>query len=82
VRQTDANGHLQMLGSRTMVSPLDRKRWYYANRPSPSVPDDLGDEKAIRAIWQLNPLIVDRSADLFGCNSPGPVAGRNVNQGE
>lgn len=51
VRRTDANGYLQMPGSRTMVSPLDRKRWYYANKPSPSVPEGLGDEEAIRAIW-------------------------------
>ena len=51
VRQTDPNGHLQMPGSRTLVSPLDRKRWYYANPPSPAVPDGYGDEEAIRAIW-------------------------------
>ncbi len=51
VRQNDPNGHLQMPGSRTMRSPLDGKRWYYANRPSPAVPDGLGDEVAIRAIW-------------------------------
>jgi hypothetical protein len=51
VRQTDPNGHLQMPGSRTLVSPLDRKRWYYANNPGPSVPDGYGDEEAIRAIW-------------------------------
>jgi hypothetical protein len=51
VRQTDPNGHLQMPGSRTLVSPLDRKRWYYANKPSAAVPDGLGDEEAIRAIW-------------------------------
>jgi len=51
VRRTDANGHLEMPGSRTMVSPLDRQRWYYANKPSPAVPEGLGDEEAIRAIW-------------------------------
>jgi hypothetical protein len=51
VARTDSNGHLQMPGSRTMSSPLDHKRWYYANNPSPSVPDGLGDEEAIRAIW-------------------------------
>ena len=32
-------------------SPLDGKRWYYANKPSPAVPNGLGDEAAIRAIW-------------------------------
>ena len=51
VRKTDPNGHLQMPGSRTLVSPLDRRHWYYANRPSPAVPDGLDDEEAIRAIW-------------------------------
>jgi hypothetical protein len=34
-----------------MRSPLDGKRWYYANVASPSVPDGLGDEEAIRAVW-------------------------------
>jgi hypothetical protein len=51
VRRTDPNGHLQMPGSRTMVSPLDKKRWYYANRPNPAVPDGFGDEDAIKEIW-------------------------------
>ncbi|HEY3284844.1 MAG TPA: hypothetical protein VGN26_21425, partial [Armatimonadota bacterium] len=51
VRRTDPSGHLQMPGSRTMRSPLDRKSWYYANKPSPAVPDGLNDEEAIRAIW-------------------------------
>jgi hypothetical protein len=54
VRQTDANGHLEMPGSRTMVSPIDHKRWYYANNPSTAVPDGLGDEQAIRTIWSSN----------------------------
>jgi len=54
VRKTDPNGHLQMPGSRTMSSPLDRKRWYYANNPSPSVPEGLGDEEAMRAIWNAD----------------------------
>ena len=49
--RNDANGHLQMPGSRTMRSPRDGRRWYYANIPSASVPDGLGDEEAIRAIW-------------------------------
>jgi hypothetical protein len=51
VRRTDANGFLEMPGSRTMRSPLDRRRWYYANVPSATVPEGLGDEEAIRAIW-------------------------------
>jgi hypothetical protein len=51
VRKTDPNGHLQMPGSRTLRSPLDNKRWYYANKPSAAVPEGFGDEDAIRAIW-------------------------------
>jgi hypothetical protein len=51
VRKTDPNGFLQMPGSRTMRSPRDGKRWYYANTPSDAVPDGLGDEEAIRSIW-------------------------------
>jgi hypothetical protein len=52
VRQTDPNGHLEMPGSRTMVSPLDKKRWYFANRSSSAVPEGFGDEDAIREIWR------------------------------
>ncbi len=51
VRKTDPNGFLQMPGSRTVRSPLDNRRWYYANNPSPAVPDGLGDEEVIAAIW-------------------------------
>jgi hypothetical protein len=52
VRKTDANGHLEMPGSRTRRSPLDRKNWYFANNASAATPDGLGDEEAIRSIWQ------------------------------
>jgi hypothetical protein len=55
VRRTDANGWLQMPGSRTLRSPLNNRRWYYANQSSPSVPDGLGDEEAIRAVWAAEP---------------------------
>jgi len=54
VRRTDPNGFLQMPGSRTLRSPLDGTRWYYANDPNPSVPNGFGDEEAIRAIWAAN----------------------------
>ncbi|HEX4591519.1 MAG TPA: hypothetical protein VH120_16400 [Gemmataceae bacterium] len=40
-----------MPGSRTMPSLRDGRRWYYANNPSPAVPDGRGDEEAIRAVW-------------------------------
>jgi hypothetical protein len=51
VHRVDTNGHLEMPGSRTMTSPLDHKKWYYANDPGPAVPEGLGDEAAILAIW-------------------------------
>jgi pimeloyl-ACP methyl ester carboxylesterase len=56
VRATDPSAHLQMPGSRTVRSPLDKRRWYYANNPGPAVPDGLGDEEAIRAIWASGEL--------------------------
>ena len=55
VRRTDPNGFLQMPGSRTLTSPKDHLRWYYANDPNPSVPDGFGDEQAIRSIWNAVP---------------------------
>jgi hypothetical protein len=54
VQRTDPNGYLQMPGSRTMRSPLDDMHWYYANTPSPAVPNGLGDEEAIRTIWEAD----------------------------
>ncbi len=51
VRRTDPNGFLQMPGSRTLQSPRDSLRWYYANKPSAAVPAGFGDEDAIRAVW-------------------------------
>ena len=51
VPKADPNGHFQMPGSRTLRSPLDKKRWYYANTPSPTVPEGYGQEETIRAIW-------------------------------
>jgi hypothetical protein len=52
VGQVDTNAHLEMPGSRTMTSPLDHKKWYYANDASAAVPEGLGDEEAILAIWK------------------------------
>jgi hypothetical protein len=34
-----------------MTSPPNGRRRHDANRPSPAVPDGLGDEDAIRAVW-------------------------------
>ncbi len=55
VRNTDTNGWLEMPGSRTATSP--DTRWYFANNPSPAVPTGLGDENAIRAVWQRDSAI-------------------------
>ena len=52
VRTTDPNGFLEMPGSRTETSPLNHRRWYFANNPSAAVPDGLGDEDVIRSIWR------------------------------
>ncbi|WP_217451969.1 hypothetical protein [Mucilaginibacter humi] len=51
VKQTDPNGHVEMPGFRQTTSPLDKKRWYYANNKSDAVPDGHGDEDTIRDIW-------------------------------
>jgi len=56
VKNTDPNGHLEMPGSRTETSPLDHKKWYYANFPSIAVPDGLGDEETIKEIWAAEPV--------------------------
>jgi hypothetical protein len=52
VKKTDPDGYLEMPGSRTETSPIDHRRWYSANRPSPAVPDGLDDEDAIRDLWK------------------------------
>ena len=51
VRRADPAGHFQMPGSRTLVSPLDGKRWYYANARSAAVPEGYGQEETIRTLW-------------------------------
>lgn len=51
VRKTDPNGFFQMPGSRTLRSPLDGKRWYYANNASPATPEGFNQEETIREIW-------------------------------
>lgn len=52
LRTNDPNGHLEMPGARTETSPLNHRRWYEANDPSAAVPDGLGDEDAILAVWK------------------------------
>ncbi len=52
VRELDANGWLQMPGSRCLAAPVrGRLWWYFANRPSEAVPDGFGQEDTIKAIW-------------------------------
>jgi hypothetical protein len=62
LRETDTNAHLEMPGSRTERSPLDGRRWYYANNPNSAVPDGLGDEEAIRAIWAADSGTIPQTA--------------------
>jgi hypothetical protein len=52
VKRRDRDGYLEMPGNRTVTSMLNYRSWYYANRPSPAVPDGLGDEDTIRAVWE------------------------------
>ena len=56
VRRIDSNGFVEMPGGRTLTSPLDHKKWYYANNPSAAVPDGTGDENTIREIWASDPV--------------------------
>lgn len=51
IRENDTNGFLEMPGSRCLASPVDSKRWYYANMQSDTVPDGFGQENTIRKIW-------------------------------
>jgi hypothetical protein len=64
VRTSDSNGYLEMPGSRQITNghlgtpgagvarpPSGRRPWYLANNPSTAVPDGMGDEETIRAIW-------------------------------
>lgn len=59
IRKHDANGFLQMPGSRCMASPVVAKDgrklgWYYANRPSKPTPDGFDQEEAIKVIWDAD----------------------------
>src|SRR5438105_4651650 len=58
MRKTDPNGYLQMPGSRTASSP--DIHWYFANNPSPAVPNGFGDEDAIRAVWAADAAKLNR----------------------
>jgi len=58
VRTIDPNGYLEMPGSRQITKGRGaaqyysgRRPWYRANNPGAAVPDGMGDEDTIRAIW-------------------------------
>jgi len=52
VKETDANGHLQMPGSR-VLSPgtPDGPRWYWANTRSEACPSGFNTEETIKELW-------------------------------
>lgn len=54
IRDNDANGWLQMPGSRTLSAPVDGKHWYWANTRSPACPDGFNQEETIKEIWAKN----------------------------
>ncbi len=79
VREHDPNGFLQMPGSRCLASPVaddatGRKiRWYFANSPSPAVPNGFNQEGTIKAIWAEDTRARRRPDAPTGRNSSGTV---------
>jgi len=51
IREHDANGFLQMPGSRCLAAPASGHRHYRANTASPACPEGFNQEETIRAIW-------------------------------
>ena len=52
VRDIDANGHLQMPGSRVLSPGMaDAPRWYWANTRSEACPNGFNTEETIKEIW-------------------------------
>jgi hypothetical protein len=52
VRETDANGHLQMPGSRVLSPGMpDGPRWYWANTRSEACPNGFNTEETIKELW-------------------------------
>lgn len=69
VRQHDANGYLQMPGSRCLASGAkgsngERTGWYFANRPSQAVPTGFDQESTIKSIWSRDAL-GEKKRDLW-----------------
>ena len=51
IRETDPNGYLQMPAGRNLADPVNGINWYWANTPSPKVPNAFGQEETIKQIW-------------------------------
>ncbi|MHB8969757.1 MAG: hypothetical protein ACYC3X_11490 [Pirellulaceae bacterium] len=51
IREHDANGWLQMPGSRTLCAPVGDCHWYFANMRSAAVPTGFSQEETIKATW-------------------------------
>jgi hypothetical protein len=52
VKDTDANGHLQMPGSRVLSPGMpDAPRWYWANARSEACPNGFNTEETIKELW-------------------------------
>lgn len=52
IREHDANGHLEMPGSRQLAAPAEGKRFYFANTRGPAAPDGFNQEETIKALWR------------------------------
>jgi hypothetical protein len=54
MREHDANGWLQMPGSRPLDAPANGSRWYWANTRSDATPKGFNQETTIKTIWAAN----------------------------
>jgi len=51
IRRTDPNGYLQMPAGRVLYRKVNRRNWYWANKPSDVVPGGFNQEETIKTIW-------------------------------
>ena len=85
---------LQMPGSRTMRSPLDGKRWYYANTPEPGRPRRArrrgGDPRHLggrsgrqvgRTLGQTHRILRETLENLTNTDSTGPGSSSGAGRG-
>lgn len=61
VNDSDAAGHVQMPGSRTMTGYPGGQNWYWANTKSPACPNGWNTESTIKEIWAASSGTVIRS---------------------